>query len=735
MDSQPQQAAGGGDAFYVIHEATMQRLVRGTSRNARTLLTVLMTCALALMLVATCDLHRLHTARASPCAVAVHNLITGRDPMAPDQRRRGDRPLLWRAPAANGSTNDNSSYIGDIIRLHIETDEWRFLRSAVLDALIEESERAQGGQNREASTLPSASTLLTAAGPGGPQAAGQTLDAREPREPREPPSARAMETGPTAAGTGAGTGAAEPTADAPANPESEHPEAHLYADLAEPWWWIDVLANFIPGLTVAKRDPFGLADIVLAQAPQWLRVGAGLEPPPPTSGTGRGNRQRSASGSESEQPGPGVQPDSRAQGVAEDHGNDNDGAGVVDDDDGDVENGDETSSANPPLNRPETLISPGDLPVQITRAEAERRVDEAVSHHLDDPVYFFSLERGFFFVSGNARARHGVTIANVTLRSDHACFSGLSTVYDIFGYDPVAAGIFDTLSGGRGYVYVRGSHRVITLRHLFGLTARAPAVFTTLWPPAHAILSAATIDALFEYIEERTSLLVTGLVMTYVALRVARYVFASIHALALRFSISTAYYIRARMPHMIIPVLARELAGAAVAAYGTALVIGQISDQVVLAATVLLLGCFAELFLALYGRAPVTRDYFARFIWLGATAFHVFVFAFPVGFHDMAVACLIMYTALCMWAFLSIVELDAWRAGVVSAARPRHVRREAGLHIARGVIVGGPFGGPPRVRVAHNHQAHANQNRNPVQNQNQNQHQNQNQPAGGGGAP
>jgi len=84
-----------------------------------------------------------------------------------------------------------------------------------------------------------------------------------------------------------------------------------------------------------------------------------------------------------------------------------------------------------------------------------------------DPVYVYSREKGYLYLSARRKEEHGVKTLNITLDSDDPClFPGHLLLEAFVGYDTVILNNIVGTLGGKGYAYNKQTYELWSLNYI-----------------------------------------------------------------------------------------------------------------------------------------------------------------------------------------------------------------------------------------------------------------------------
>lgn len=302
--------------------------------------------------------------------------------------------------------------------------------------------------------------------------------------------------------------------------------------------------------------------------------------------------------------------------------------------------------------------------------EAEKtNSDESIDHSLEDntipfmfenewigdPVYLFSLEKGFLLLSDATRARHGINISNVTISVDDPCFGGSTMqliIENIVGYDTIIMNNFAKLYKYKGYLRNVQSQELWNFHYAAHFDVNSLPIEDIILLKISVIFSSILVFFI--------STILVSLTQRELQFRITQLIFELAHSLRNHSSIkrvAASFFIQVVVFMMV--------------TLAVFLTIAEFLNDRTLALMTFCLVWSCELFTTISVRTRVTMSYFPKFFMIFFLLYHIYLFLFPFGFYYVAFMALASVLQYMMYYFFNRCEIPALQDGLVTLANPR----------------------------------------------------------------
>jgi hypothetical protein len=325
-------------------------------------------------------------------------------------------------------------------------------------------------------------------------------------------------------------------------------------------------------------------------------------------------------------------------------------------------------------------------------------------------TFYFALEKGWLLISPEERARHRVVEKTVEVSGElyKACMAPLTHVAEnrrrtggggagesrssvtslllrgllqsVLGYETVVVHALIALSGGRGFLSVRGpfSSDIYDLGTAAeysvvasGARAGAPEGADDAGDGSGRRYDASTIGKLVGY---KLGVIFTALFLFFVTTPLVSFTLRETQERMLKFTFLLHHHVRHRQSYVAL--IAAHMVDSLVyipIMVGMVFFLFEFFDDQLLAFVVLSGVWICEVYSAISVRTPQSIRFFPRFFFLYFLAFHVYFFSYPFGgFSHLAVlAAFVLPMLHAMVHFWNRFEAPALSGGSITAMQPR----------------------------------------------------------------
>ncbi|KAF8093335.1 hypothetical protein N665_0384s0022 [Sinapis alba] len=279
----------------------------------------------------------------------------------------------------------------------------------------------------------------------------------------------------------------------------------------------------------------------------------------------------------------------------------------------------------------------------------ERRTQEF------EPIYLYTMEKGYFLLPDEAKSRHNIRTANVSISARHPCFGNRwqqLTINRVVGYDTIIMNSLQN-SAGQGYLYNFQTREYYNLSYSQELSEGS--------------------SQFGDYLVTKCGVLMMSLFVFFTTTMSVSFTLRETQTRMLKFTVQLQHHAQHRLPtFQLIFVHVIESLVFVPIMIGILFFLFEFYDDQLLAFMVLVLVWLCELFTLISVRTPISMKFFPRFFLLYFLVFHIYFFSYAYGFSYLA----LMTTA----AFMQHLILYFWNRFEVPALQRFLQSRQSNLH-------------------------------------------------------
>ncbi|CAA0833971.1 Unknown protein [Striga hermonthica] len=261
-----------------------------------------------------------------------------------------------------------------------------------------------------------------------------------------------------------------------------------------------------------------------------------------------------------------------------------------------------------------------------------------------EPAYLYTMEKGYFLLPEEARLKHGIQIANISISARHSCFGNRwqqLLINRLVGYDTI---LMNSLlnSPGLGYLYNYQT------REFYNLT--------------YAHEQPASSAKFGDYLVTKCGVLMMSLFVFFTTTMSVSFTLRETQTRMLKFTVQLQHHARHRLPtFQLIFVHVIESLVFVPIMIGILFFLFEFYDDQLLAFMVLILVWICELFTLISVRTPISMKFFPRFFLLYFLVFHIYFFSYTYGFSYLALstsAAFMQHLVLYFWNRFEVPALQ-----------------------------------------------------------------------------
>ncbi|CAA7029648.1 unnamed protein product [Microthlaspi erraticum] len=285
-----------------------------------------------------------------------------------------------------------------------------------------------------------------------------------------------------------------------------------------------------------------------------------------------------------------------------------------------------------------------------------------------EPTYLYTMEKGYFLLPDEAKSRHNIRTANVSISARHPCFGNRwqqLLINRVVGYDTIIMNSLQN-SAGQGYLYNYQSREFYNLSYSQEI------------PEGSAQFG--------DYLVTKCGVLMMSLFVFFTTTMSVSFTLRETQTRMLKFTVQLQHHAQHRLPtFQLIFVHVIESLVFVPIMIGILFFLFEFYDDQLLAFMVLVLVWLCELFTLISVRTPISMKFFPRFFLLYFLVFHIYFFSYAYGFSYLA----LMTTA----AFMQHLILYFWNRFEVPAlqrflqSRQSHLQQHPDFHITSSTIL------------------------------------------------
>ncbi|CAH8387358.1 unnamed protein product [Eruca vesicaria subsp. sativa] len=285
-----------------------------------------------------------------------------------------------------------------------------------------------------------------------------------------------------------------------------------------------------------------------------------------------------------------------------------------------------------------------------------------------EPIYLYTMEKGYFLLPDEAKSRHNIRTANVSISARHPCFGNRLqqlTINRVVGYDTIIMNSLQN-SAGQGYLYNFQTREFYNLSYSQEISEGS--------------------SQFGDYLVTKCGVLMMSLFVFFTTTMSVSFTLRETQTRMLKFTVQLQHHAQHRLPtFQLIFVHVIESLVFVPIMIGILFFLFEFYDDQLLAFMVLVLVWLCELFTLISVRTPISMKFFPRFFLLYFLVFHIYFFSYAYGFSYLA----LMTTA----AFMQHLILYFWNRFEVPAlerflqSRHSHLQQHPDFHITSSTIL------------------------------------------------
>uniref|UniRef100_A0A7C9ARZ6 Membralin n=1 Tax=Opuntia streptacantha TaxID=393608 RepID=A0A7C9ARZ6_OPUST len=261
-----------------------------------------------------------------------------------------------------------------------------------------------------------------------------------------------------------------------------------------------------------------------------------------------------------------------------------------------------------------------------------------------EPTYLYTKEKGFFLLPEEAKARHNIHTANISISARHSCFGNRwqqLLINRVVGYDTI---LMNSLldSPGQGYLYNYQTKEFYNLSY------------------AHEPLKGSATFG--DYLVTKCGVLMMSLFVFFTTTMSVSFTLRETQTRMLKFTVQLQHHARHRLPtFQLIFVHVIESLVFVPIMIGILFFLFEFYDDQLLAFMVLIIVWLCELFTLISVRTPISMKFFPRFFLLYFLVFHIYFFSYAYGFSYLALsttAAFMLHLILYFWNRFEVPALQ-----------------------------------------------------------------------------
>ncbi|KAI5056775.1 hypothetical protein GOP47_0028593 [Adiantum capillus-veneris] len=283
-----------------------------------------------------------------------------------------------------------------------------------------------------------------------------------------------------------------------------------------------------------------------------------------------------------------------------------------------------------------------------------------------EPVYLYSVERGYLLLPDDAKAHHNVRTLNMSMSARNSCFGNRwqqLLINSLVGYDTI---LMNSLleARGEGYLYNFQTKELYGLNH-----------------PREAKGASTSFQG---YVISKCGVLIMSLFVFFTTTMSVSFTLRETQARMLKFTVQLQYHARHRLPtfRLIFVHVIESLVFVPIM-IGILFFLFEFYEDQLLAFMVLTLVWLCELFTMISVRTPVSMQFFPRYFFLYFMVFHIYFFSYEYGFSYLAfstTAAFMQHLVLYFWNHFEVPALQRF-------LRTRVLFQQPGFQITSSAII------------------------------------------------
>ncbi|GAB2287192.1 hypothetical protein Dimus_021575 [Dionaea muscipula] len=284
-----------------------------------------------------------------------------------------------------------------------------------------------------------------------------------------------------------------------------------------------------------------------------------------------------------------------------------------------------------------------------------------------EPTYLYTMEKGYFLLPEEAKARHNIQTANISISARHACFGNRwqqLLINRVVGYDTI---LMNSLlnSPGQGYLYN------FQTKEFYNLSF------------AHEPSKGSGSG---DYFVTKCGVLMMSFFVFFTTTMSVSFTLRETQTRMLKFTVQLQHHARHRLPtFQLIFVHVIESLVFVPIMIGILFFLFEFYDDQLLAFMVLILVWLCELFTLISVRTPISMKFFPRFFLLYFLVFHIYFFSYAYGFSYLALsttAAFMQHLILYFWNRFEVPALQRFMQN-----RRSQMQQQPNFHITSSTIL------------------------------------------------
>lgn len=291
-----------------------------------------------------------------------------------------------------------------------------------------------------------------------------------------------------------------------------------------------------------------------------------------------------------------------------------------------------------------------------------------------EPMYLFTMEKGFFLLPEGARFRHSIRTINISISAGHPCFGNRwqqLMINRIVGYDTI---LMNSLLSypGKGYLYNYQTKEFYNITH------------------AHEQPDGSSSIIFGDYLVNKCGVLMMSLFVFFTTTMSVSFTLRETQTRMLKFTVQLQHHARHRLPtFQLIFVHVIESLIFVPIMIGILFFLFEFYDDQLLAFMVLILVWLCELFTLISVRTPISMKFFPRFFLLYFLVFHIYFFSYAYGFSYLALSATAAFMQHLILYFWNHFEVPALQRFMLN--RRSQFQQHPDFHITSSTILASTF--------------------------------------------
>lgn len=283
-----------------------------------------------------------------------------------------------------------------------------------------------------------------------------------------------------------------------------------------------------------------------------------------------------------------------------------------------------------------------------------------------DPIYLYTVEKGYFLLPEAAKSQHNIQTINVTISAQNPCFGNRwqqLLINSFVGYDTI---LMNSLlsSPGHGYLYNFQTREFFDLSH-----GHEPSEGSARFG---------------DYFVTKCGVLIMSLFVFFTTTMSVSFTLRETQSRMLKFTVQLQHHARHQLPtFQLIFVHVIESLVFVPIMIGILFFLFEFYDDQLLAFLVLTLVWLCELFTMISVRTSISMQFFPRFFLLYFLVFHIYFFSYAYGFSYLAFSATAAFMQHLILYFWNRFEVPALQRFMRTRGQLQH---QAGVQITSSTI-------------------------------------------------